>query len=140
MQLTEDNPLSIEEDVMIWLSSAQGTGERSIYFDIRNIDLVWHERRPCGSIRGVIGDGCSEIWGDIQLGQEDSAQLLPVWHDNGVVETLSADLDGELLAQQLLVATRDFLEEKGLLQGIAWGRDRVHTGSETSPKSDQLAA
>ena len=125
---------------MIWLSSPQGSSDRSIYFDIRHIDLAWQERRPSGSVRGVIGDGCSEIWGDIQLGQEDSAQLLPVWHENGEVETLAVDLDTELLAQQLVTATRNFLQEKGLLPGIARGLERVHNTPAGNTKTDQLAA
>lgn len=125
---------------MIWLSSPQGNSERSIYFDIRNIDLAWQERRPSGSVRGVIGDGGSEIWGEVRLGPEDSVQLLPVWHENGDLETLADGLDADLLALELVTATRGFLEEKGLLPGIARGLDRVHNVPITSVKTDQLAA
>ena len=56
---------------MIWLSPTSGTEECSIYFDIRDIDLQWRENVTSGVVRGLLGDGSRELWGEVFLGAEE---------------------------------------------------------------------
>ena len=101
---------------MIWLSPTSGTEECSIYFDIRDIDLKWRENTTSGVVRGLLGDGLRELWGEVFLGAEESAQILPVWTENGEVESFSSVVDESLLLEQMLA------EVKTLLPRMGYGR------------------
>jgi len=64
---------------MIWLSPTSGTEECSIYFEIRDINLQWHENMTSGVVRGLVGDGSRELLGEGFLWVGESAQILPLW-------------------------------------------------------------
>ena len=64
---------------MIWLSPTNGTNDCSIYFEIRDIDLQCHGNVTSGVVRGLLGDGYCELWGEVFLGSVEYAQILPVW-------------------------------------------------------------
>ncbi len=102
---------------MIWLSPTSGTEECSIYFEIRDIDLKCRGDVTSGVVRGLLGDGSCELWGEVFLGHDESAQILPVWTESGEVESFSAAVDEPLLQQQMLS------EVKILLQKIDTMRD-----------------
>lgn len=87
---------------MIWLSPMAGTEEGSIYFDIRDIVLQRTTSGHKGLIRGLLGDGALELWGEIYLGHSSKVQILPQWTDDGQVESFSAAIDESLLKIQLL--------------------------------------
>ena len=91
---------------MIWLSPMVGTEEGSVYFDIRDIALQQTDDGTDGLIRGQLGDGQREIWGEVQLGEKPQVRILPLWTDEGQVESLSVAIDEELLKQQLLEAVQ----------------------------------
>ncbi len=101
---------------MIWLSPTSGTEECSIYFEIRDINLQWHENMTSGVVRGLVGDGSRELLGEVFLGEGESAQILPLWTESGEVESFSAAVDESLLLEQMLA------EVKTLLPGMGYGR------------------
>ncbi len=96
---------------MIWLSPASGTEECNIYFEIRDIDLQHRGNITSGVVRGLLGDGLCELPGEVFLGAEESAQLLPVWSEGGAVESFSPAVDETLLLQQLLAEVKTLLPE-----------------------------
>ena len=125
---------------MIWLSPTSGTEECSIYFEIRDIDLKCRGDVTSGVVRGVLGDGACELLGEVFLGRDESAQILPVWTENGEVESFSAAVDEPLLQQQMLS------EVKMLLQKLDTIRDhnpigyRLNSGLSKDCPACNLAA
>jgi len=101
-----DNLTFPKEEAMIWLSPTSGTEECSIYFEIRDIDLQYRGDVTSGVVRGLLGDGSLELWGEVFLGAVESAQILPVWTETGEVESFSAAVDESLLIAQMLVEVK----------------------------------
>ena len=97
---------------MIWLSSANELEARSLYFDIRNIDLHSHGDSISRVVRGVLGDGAWEIWGEVHCGEQESVQLLPVWTDSGEVISVPEDIDDIELGKALQQAVNSYLQEQ----------------------------
>ncbi|MCF6265544.1 MAG: hypothetical protein L3J57_03240 [Desulfuromusa sp.] len=116
---------------MIWLSPASGTKECSIYFDIRDIDLQCSGAESTGVIRGLIGDGSCEFWGEVFLGDEEYAQILPVWSESGGIESFSDAVDQSLLLEQMLS------EVKSLLQRMNSARECNQLFAGVSRKSTE---
>ena len=102
---------------MIWLSPMAGTEEGSVYFDIRDIALQSNGNQTQGLIRGLLGDGQQEVWGEVQLGKNPQVRILPVWTEDGALESLSAAVDEELLQQQLLETVQKVIATIGALVG-----------------------
>ena len=100
---------------MIWLSTLAGTQECSIYFDIRDIDLRRTGNATEGVIRGLLGDGRRELWGEVFLGDAPRVQILPEWNDGGEVEGFDAEIDESLLKQQLLATVQKVFSRVGTL-------------------------
>ncbi len=100
---------------MIWLSTLAGTQERSIYFDIRDIDLRRTGNATEGVIRGLLGDGHRELWGEVFLGTVPRVQILSEWSADGEVEGFDAEIDESLLKQQLLAAVQSVFSRIGTL-------------------------
>ena len=100
---------------MIWLSPASGTEECSIYFEIRDINLEYRGDVTSGVVRGLLGDGSCELWGEVFLGAVESAQILPVWTETGEVESFPAVVDESLLLQQMLAEVKTLLPGMGNL-------------------------
>jgi len=98
---------------MIWLSPMAGTEEGSVYFEIRDIALQPTGSGTEGVIRGLLGDGQQEIWGEVQLGHQAEARILPCWTEDGQVEALSVSVDEELLKEQLLDAVQKLFATVG---------------------------
>ncbi len=98
---------------MIWLSPMTATGEGSVYFDIRDISLQPTGNGTDGLVRGLLGDGQREVWGEVQLGHQPQVRILPLWTDDGQVEELAPDIDEELLKKQLLEAVRKVFSTVG---------------------------
>ncbi len=69
---------------MIWLSPMTGTEEGSVYFEIRDIALQHLGNKRNGLIRGLLGDGQREIFGEVQLGNNPQVRIIPVWTDAGL--------------------------------------------------------
>jgi hypothetical protein len=101
---------------MIWLSPANGTKECSIYFDIRDIDLQFSAGRSTGVVRGLVGNGSCELWGEVFLGQREFAQILPVWTESGTIESFSDEVDETLLLQEMLSAVKNLLLRVGSIR------------------------
>lgn len=91
---------------MIWLSPMAGTAEGSVYFEIRDISLQQTGNQSEGLIQGLLGDGQREVWAEVHLGKQPQAKILPLWTDEGQVESLGAEIDEELLEVQLLDAVQ----------------------------------
>ncbi len=125
---------------MIWLSPTSGTEECSIYFDIRDIDLKWHENTTSGVVRGLLGDGLRELWGEVFLGAEESAQILPVWTDSGEVESFSAAVDESLLLRQMLTEVKILLPNMENIRNDSRSPDWQRSGTVTCCLNDNLAA
>ena len=92
---------------MIWLSPASGTKECSVYFDIRDINVKFSAGRLTGVIRGLVGDGSCELWGEVFLGDAEFSQILPVWSETGAIESFSEAVDETLLLREMLTAVKD---------------------------------
>ena len=92
---------------MIWLTPMAGTEEGSVYFQIRDISLRQNGTESCGIIGGLLGDGCHEVWGEVEFGMKPQVRILPLLTDAGEVETLSAAVDEELLKAQLLESVQE---------------------------------
>ena len=90
---------------MIRLSPMAGAEEVSVYFEIRDIALQPTGKGTEGMIRGLLGDGQREIWAEVRLGENPRADILPLWTEDGQVETLA--VDEQQLKQQLLVAVQE---------------------------------
>lgn len=118
---------------MIWLSPMAGTEEGSVYFDIRDIALQQTDHGTDGLIRGLLGDGQREIWGEVQLGEKPQARILPLWTDEGQVESLSAAIDEELLKEQLLEAVQKLFATIG-----GWAASNCpNRGNHHSPNNQE---
>jgi hypothetical protein len=135
-----DNQSFSKEATMIWLSPTQGIHESSVYFDIRDIDLQYHGDFVSATVSGLVGDGSCEIWGEVFLGHDDSAHFLPMWTENGEVETLSGVIDEVLLQKQLVDEVKIFLLEKGIIGYIDPAPQRETIIPEQGPFGEQLAA
>lgn len=89
---------------MIWLSPMAGTRECSVYFDIRGIDLRRTGSATVGVVRGIVGDGCCEAWGEIVLGEALQVNILPFWDEDERQGDFDEAVDLPLLKQQLAEA------------------------------------
>lgn len=125
---------------MIWLSPTSGTEECSIYFEIRDIDLQWRENTVSGAVRGLLGDGSRELWGEVFLGSEESAQVLPVWTEGGDVETFSTAVDESLLLEQMLAEVKRLLPGMGNVRNGFRSPDGPDSAATTHCMTDNLAA
>lgn len=99
---------------MIWLSPMAGTAEGSVYFEIRDMSLQRNGHGSAGRVSGLLGDGQREVWVDVQLGAVPQVKMLPVWTDEGQIESLSAAVDEEQLKQQLLDEVQQLFNSLGL--------------------------
>lgn len=68
---------------MIWLSIPAENGQRSVYFDIREMDLRHKEGGTSGLVQGLIGDGRMECWAEVDLGEDHRVAILPFWDESG---------------------------------------------------------
>lgn len=94
---------------MIWLSPMAGTAEGSIYFDIRDITVKRTGNGTVGTVCGLLGDGQRELWGEVSLGSSPQVHILPLWTDEGQIESFPASVDESLLKEQLLEVVRSLL-------------------------------
>lgn len=124
---------------MIWLSPMVGTAEGSVYFDIRDISLQRNGNGSAGRIGGLLGDGQREIWAEIQLGTVPQVTILPVWTDEGQVESLSAAVDEEQLKQQLLGEVQQLFNTLGL-RSATGSIDRYPSTGAVENRSDHCLA
>ena len=125
---------------MIWLSPASGTEECNIYFEIRDIDLQCHGDITSGVVRGLIGDGLCELVGEVFLGVEESAQILPLWDESGVVESFPAVVDESLLLQQMLAEVKALLPKIGNIGNYHRSPDRQNPDPVAGCSAHNLAA
>lgn len=125
---------------MIWLSPSTGTEESSVYFDIRDVKLKYHGDWVSGEIRGLIGDGAAEIWGEVVFGAEETARLLPWWREDGEIESLAVDIDEALLLRRLLEETKLFLRDKGLIASAVTEKDQPRRRVVNNAYRERLAA
>ena len=100
---------------MIWLAPMSGTEEGSIYFDIRDIVLQRTGNGTEGVVRGLLGDGQLELWGEVHLGNSPRVQVLPLWTDDGQVKNFAVTVDEGLLKAQLLEAVQQVFATVGAL-------------------------
>jgi len=125
---------------MIWLSTLAGTQERSIYFDIRDIDLRRTGTATEGVIRGLLGDGRRELWGEVFLGTAPRVQILSEWSADGEVEGFDAEIDESLLKQQLLVSVQRVFSRIATLTCFDPLPAESFQPPQTQKSSDYLAA
>jgi hypothetical protein len=86
---------------MIWLSANAGTEERSVYFDIRDIDLQCTGSAVSGLVRGIVGDGQCEYWGEVCLGEDPQVKILPFWEEEQEAAEIENQLDLQMLKVRL---------------------------------------
>ncbi|MCD6580732.1 MAG: hypothetical protein J7K90_02920 [Desulfuromusa sp.] len=125
---------------MIWLSPTNGTNDCSIYFEIRDIDLQCHGNVTSGVVRGLLGDGYCELWGEVFLGSVEYAQILPVWTDSGEIESFSAAVDESLLQQQMLSEVKTFLQKMDNMGDHSPTDDRLSSDFSEPDPACHLAA
>ena len=125
---------------MIWLSPANGTKECSIYFDIRDIDLQSSAGRSTGVVRGLVGNGSCELWGEVFLGQREFAQILPVWTESGTIESFPDEVDETLLLQEMLSAVKHLLHKVGSIRESISSNSVQNSGFSAHPLTHHLAA
>lgn len=87
---------------MIWLATAEASPARNFYFEIRDVALNYRGDQPTGIIRGIVGDGCCELWSEIELGPREQVRILPVLSETGALESFAGEIDEEVLAEQIL--------------------------------------
>lgn len=122
---------------MIWLSRENGIDENDLYLDVQSVSLSFKDHVLLGMVRGVIGDGVSENWCEMTLGPEESVQILPVWNEDGSIDSLVDAADEYLLSQQLLAEVRKYLYDKNLFRPVHVSGFMGHQSSEMNA---QLAA
>jgi hypothetical protein len=98
---------------MIWLLTTAGTQECSIYFEIRDIEVRHTGSGSEGVVRGLLGDGLRELWGEVFLGETPGVQILSEWNDAGEVEGFDETVDEALLKQQLLASVQKVFSRIG---------------------------
>ncbi len=125
---------------MIWLTTQDGVQEHSCYFEIRAIDLQRTESGTQGCIRGLLGDGQSEVWGEVELGTRPQAQILPVWNEDGQIETLDEAIDEDQLKQQLVTAVQGLFARFGALTALAGSPAPAAEVAEKIKSGPRLAA
>lgn len=125
---------------MIWLSPTTGTNNCSIYFEIRDIDLQCRGDVISGVVRGLLGDGYCELWGEVFLGSVEYAQILPVWTESGEVESFSAVVDESLLQQQMLSEIKTFLQKLDNIEDHSPADDRHSSDFSEHGPACNLAA
>lgn len=87
---------------MIWLATADVSPAQNFYFEIRDVALNYAGHAPFGIVRGIVGDGCRELWSEVELGHREQARILPVLSETGEIESFDGDIDEDLLAEQIL--------------------------------------
>ncbi len=105
---------------MIWLSATVGTQERSVYFDIRDIDVRRTGSFTEGIVRGVLGDGQREFWGEVSLGEAVQVSILPFWEEDEKPTCFDEGIDPQLLQEQLAESVVKVFH--GIVQLTADGR------------------
>ena len=125
---------------MIWLSPTSGTEECSIYFEIRDIDLQCRGDVTSGVVRGLLGDGSLELWGEVFLGAVESAQILPVWTEAGEVESFSAAVDESLLLEQMLAEVKALVPKVENIGNYSQSLDWQRSASADRCPVNNLAA
>ncbi len=125
---------------MIWLAPMSGTEEGSIYFDIRDIALQRTGNGTEGVVRGLLGDGRLELWGEVHLGSSPQVQVLPLWTDDGQVENFTVAVDEGLLKAQLLEAVQQVFATVGALSPTEPALNGKPSISESANRGPCLAA
>jgi len=86
---------------MIWLAPMAGTRECSVYFDIRDIDVHRTGNGTEGVVRGILGDGRNEFWGEVTLGESRQVEILPFWDEGEQSTPFDEAVDLMILKTQL---------------------------------------
>jgi len=106
---------------MIWLSPMAGPEECSVYFDIRDIGMRRTGRNTEGLVSGIIGDGCSEFWGEVILGETPQVNILPFWEAGEPPGSFAEAIDLPALKAQLADAVAKIFSGIGqLTAGEQW--------------------
>jgi hypothetical protein len=121
---------------MIWLAPMAGTSECSIYFDIRDIDVRQTGNGTEGMVRGIVGDGRSEFWGEISLGESRQVNILPFWEDEGKPASFDDAVDLFLLKTQLAESVAKVFSAIGRLTA----GERLSYGGRQETVADPFAA
>ncbi len=109
---------------MIWLSPNSGTLQGSIYFDMRDIEFRRTGSNIEGVVQGLLGDGQRELWGEVKIGADPQVNILPLWTEEGLVESFSDHIDEADLKQQLLDAINAAFASFGSMSAP----DQLHSG------------
>lgn len=125
---------------MIWLSVDSTHNEINVYFDVRHVEFDVTKSTHTIVVRGLLGDGCCENWGEVTLGTEEKAQVLAVWDESGNIECLRSDIDETVLSEEMIAAAKFFLNEQfsGLDSGVR--EPHVLDWHEATLEDNQIAA
>jgi len=96
---------------MIWLPASDYTEEQSSYFDVRDMDIRYRNHSYSGMVSGVLGLGCTEFWAEIRIGNEPDIKILPVYHDNGEIDSVPDSVDLKALHRVLRDEIKRMLEQ-----------------------------
>lgn len=125
---------------MVWLSSNCGSSQYSLYFDIRDVDLKYQNGMISGVVSGLVGNGVCENWGEVFLGGNESAQILPYWDDSGEIEQLTDYLDEEVLLDQLIREAKTYLKRSDIINSLNTVVQQQQESLALSCQDDKLAA
>lgn len=103
---------------MVWLSSNCGLGQYSLYFDIRNVDINYQDGMVSGVVSGLVGNGVCENWGEVFLGVNESARILPYWDGTGEVEQLTDYVDEMGLQAELIGEAKNYLKRSDIVNSL----------------------
>ena len=112
---------------MIWFA-AINIYNHGLYFQIRDMELQCRGNGVSGVVRGIVGDGSQEFLGEVYLGEQEHAQLLPVYNDDSRVESFPDTIDEPTLLRQLLTEVKKYVEPIGSSEGQR--RAHEHSSSE----------
>lgn len=125
---------------MVWLSTPTGSIQYELYFDIRDVKLAYQDRSVVAVVCGLVGDGVQEDWGEVILGAQDSARILPCWAGSDKIECLTDHVDEQLLQQELIDAAREYLKTADIFSALQSDAQDPQDRSTPESRNKKLAA
>jgi|GEM_PF-3038305 len=125
---------------MVWLSSNCGSNQCNLYFDIRDVDLKYQNGVLSGVVSGLVGNGVCENWGEVFLGTQESARILPYWDETGEIEQLTDYLDEKDLCDQLILEAKSYLKHSDIISSLNLVVEQQQESLALSCQGEKLAA
>ena len=129
---------------MVSLASVSGAGG-TLYLEIRRIELCGNQADTSYRINGIVGDGCSEVWIKVELGDSAVVEFVPIYDESETSGTLDERVGTAELKRLVLeslsqvyfcIELAPHLRRPGRVTGYADG-GRLYRLHETTVKPHQ---